>query len=83
VDLAVHTLGFEVSPRSRGGRAEDLGKAVGLDPVVLLGHVHPAGAQAGLNVHERHSCGGRGASSGEGGVGISPHDHRVRALGGD
>ena len=40
VDLAADALAQQIGARALGRREQHVGEPVGLDPVVLLGHVH-------------------------------------------
>ena len=63
------------------GGEEKVGELVGLDPVVLLGHVLAVAAQAGLDVEQRHPGGDGGAGAGDRGAGVAADQHRVGLLG--
>ncbi len=72
MDLARDAFGFRGCAARRGsGAQQELGEPVGLDAVVLLGHVGAVRAQPGLDVHERHAGGDGGARAGERGVGVA------------
>ena len=61
-------------------RQEQVGEPVGLDPVVLLGHVVAVGAQPRLDVHERDAGRDRGAGAGERRVRVAADDDDVGVL---
>ena len=62
------------------GQKQEPREAVGDDPVDLLGHAHVEGAQAGLDVRQRHAELGRDEGSGERRVGVAVDEHRVGPL---
>ena len=80
VDGPRHALFDEDVAGVLAGSEEKVGEPVGLDPVVLLRHVLPVAAQAGLDVQQRHPGGDRGAGAGDRRVGVAADEDGVGPL---
>ena len=70
-------LGGQVLDRVLGGAEQQIGDAVGDDPVHLLGHLPVARAQARLDVGDGDVQLGRGERRGQGRVDVAGDQHQV------
>ena len=83
VDPAHDALALERPPRAVVRAEEEPREAIGLDSVVLLGHVEIAAAQPRLHVRERDRRVGGGARAGERRVRVAVDEDDVGRLGSD
>ena len=79
--LGGHALAGEVRDRIGARAQQEIGEAVGDDPVDLLRHRHVEGAQSGFDVCDRDAELARGDGCGEGGVDVAVDDDQLGTSG--